>query len=75
MLCQMDGKEETIDLENTMLMFNWVEYTVFGSLLGLSVLIGVYYGWYKGNQNTVSEYLLGGQTMGVFPVTMSMVAR
>lgn len=70
----MDGKEETIDLKNTMLMFNWVEYTVFGSLLGLSALIGVYYGWYKGNQNTVSEYLLGGQTMGVFPVTMSMVA-
>lgn len=73
----MNGEEDPLDLtnlKNTMLMFNWVEYTVFGSLLGLSALIGVYYGWYKGNQNTVSEYLLGGQTMGVFPVTMSMVA-
>lgn len=70
----MDGKEETIDLKSTMMMFNWVEYAVFTSMLGLSALIGVYYGWYKGNQNTVSEYLLGGQTMSIFPVTMSMVA-
>ncbi|XP_054288219.1 sodium-coupled monocarboxylate transporter 2-like [Macrosteles quadrilineatus] len=53
-------------------MFNWVEYSVFGSMLIFSLLIGVYFGWFK-KQNTVAEYLLGGKKMGVFPVTMSLV--
>lgn len=56
------------------MMFNWIEYTVFSSMLGLSALIGVYYGCLK-EQNTVSEYMLGGKKMGTFPVTMSLIAR
>ncbi|XP_054287316.1 putative sodium-dependent multivitamin transporter [Macrosteles quadrilineatus] len=60
------------DFSSAVLMFNWVEYSVFGSMLIFSLLIGVYFGWFK-KQNTVAEYLLGGKKMGVFPVTMSLV--
>lgn len=63
------------DLSSTLLMFNVVEYAVFGTMLGLSALIGIYYGWYKGNQNTVTEYMLGGKTMSIFPISMSLIAR
>jgi sodium-coupled monocarboxylate transporter 8/12 len=62
------------DLGSAVLMFNWVEYTVFGTMLVLSLLIGVYFGWIR-KQDTVAEYLLGGKKMGVFPVTMSLVFR
>lgn len=55
--------------------FGLIEFTTFGSLLGLSALIGIYYGCYKGNQNTVNEYMLGGKAMSVFPIAMSLIAR
>lgn len=63
------------DLSSTLLMFSVTEYIVFGTMLGLSALIGIYYGWYKGNQNTVTEYMLGGKAMGIFPISMSLIAR
>ena len=55
--------------------FDFVEYAVFVIMLAVSVLIGIYYDWYKGNQNTVSEYMLGGKSMSVFPVAMSLIIR
>lgn len=55
--------------------FDTIEYVVFVIMLGMSALIGVYYGWYKGNQNTVSEYMLGGKSMSVFPIAMSLIVR
>lgn len=70
-----NGTEEIGNLTTALLMFNWIEYLVFSLMLGISALIGVYYGCYKGNQNTVSEYMQGGKKMGVFPITMSLIAR
>uniref|UniRef100_A0A1B6D5H5 Sodium/solute symporter n=1 Tax=Clastoptera arizonana TaxID=38151 RepID=A0A1B6D5H5_9HEMI len=67
----MSGNETLFS--DALVMFNWVEYSVFGSMLGLSALIGFYFGCLK-EQNTVSEYMWGGKKMGVFPVTMSLVA-
>ncbi|XP_060833760.1 sodium-coupled monocarboxylate transporter 1-like [Rhopalosiphum padi] len=53
---------------------NWVaEYAAFVIMLGLSVVIGLYYGCFS-KQNTVSDYLLGGKHMSVFPITMSLIA-
>jgi len=60
------------DLTSAVLMFNWVEYSVFCSMLLFSLLIGVYYGWFK-KQDSVAEYLLGGKKMSVFPITLSLV--
>lgn len=55
--------------------FDAAEYTVFIGILALSALIGVYFGYYKGNQNTINEYMLGGKTMSVFPIAMSLIVR
>jgi Na+/proline symporter len=56
--------------------FSWLDFLVFGVMLGLSALIGVYFGFFaKKKQNTTSEYLMGGKTMGIFPVSMSLIAR
>lgn len=56
-------------------MFNWVEYTVFSSMLALSTLMGIYFGLYKGSQNTVNSYILGDKNMSIFPIAMSLIAR
>jgi len=61
-------------LDELKLQFGLVDYSMFIAMMLMSTLIGVYYGFFK-KQDTVSEYLLGGQTMGVFPIAMSLIAR
>lgn len=52
-----------------------IEYVAFAVVLGLSIVIGLYYGCVKGKQNTIEEYLLGGKHMSVFSIAMSLIAR
>ena len=52
--------------------FGWEEYVIFALMLAVSAGIGVFY-WWKGQKNN-AEFLLGGKSMGVFPMTMSLVA-
>ncbi|XP_046660284.1 sodium-coupled monocarboxylate transporter 1-like isoform X2 [Homalodisca vitripennis] len=54
-------------------MFDWVEYSVVVIMLILSLLVGAYY-TFLNKQKTYSDYMLGGRTMGVLPVSMSIVA-
>lgn len=56
------------------LRFGWVDYLIFSLTLALSLLIGIYHAW-KGAANSTDEYLLGGKTMGIFPIAMSLAAR
>lgn len=56
-------------------MFDWVEYIVFGVMLFLSTMIGVFFCCSTGGQHTVAEYYLGNKRMSVFPVAMSLIAR
>ena len=56
--------------------FDWLDYLVFGAMLLLSSLIGVYFAFFaQKKQNTTAEYLMGGKTMGMFPISMSLIAR
>ncbi|OXU29062.1 hypothetical protein TSAR_015177 [Trichomalopsis sarcophagae] len=55
------------------LVFGWIDYLLFGSLLGLSLLIGIYFGFFS-KQDSVNEYLFGGKTMGYIPVATSILA-
>lgn len=57
------------------LTFGWTDYTLFSGLLGISVLIGVYFGFFGTKQDNTTEYLLGGKTMSFFPISMSLIAR
>ncbi|XP_012533313.1 sodium-coupled monocarboxylate transporter 1 [Monomorium pharaonis] len=54
-------------------VFGWLDYTLFGLLLLVSVLIGVYFGFFS-KQDSTTEYFLGGKRMGSFPVAMSILA-
>lgn len=55
--------------------FSSLDYVLFVAMLLLSTLIGIYYGfWAKTKQNTVKEYLLGGKTMHIVPISMSLIA-
>lgn len=57
------------------LYFTTLDYVFFCCMLCLSMLIGIYYGFFaKRKQNTTSEYLLGSKTMKIFPVSMSLTA-
>ncbi|KAF4528218.1 hypothetical protein B566_EDAN014591, partial [Ephemera danica] len=54
-------------------MFGALDYVVFCSLMASSAIIGLYFGFCS-RQNSAIDYLLGGRNMGMFPVTMSMIA-
>nr|XP_022913659.1 sodium-coupled monocarboxylate transporter 1-like [Onthophagus taurus] len=65
-----DLVEQTIDR-----YFDVFDYIVFGVMLIVSALIGVYFAFFaKVKQDTTSEYLMGGKTMGIFPISMSLIA-
>ncbi|KAL7298032.1 hypothetical protein TKK_0009039 [Trichogramma kaykai] len=55
--------------------FNAIDGVVFTGMLGVSALVGVYQA-YKSRKNpeAVKEYLVGGQNMSIFPISMSLIA-
>ncbi|XP_015525076.2 sodium-coupled monocarboxylate transporter 1 isoform X1 [Neodiprion lecontei] len=55
--------------------FDVVDCVVFAGMLGVSALIGVYQAYKsRKNENAVREYLVGGQNMSIFPISMSLIA-
>lgn len=54
--------------------FSWADYAVLGSMLLVSCLIGTFYGFFAKKQETSEDFLLGGSTMGTFPMAMSLAA-
>lgn len=57
------------------LSFKTIDYVLFAGMMGLSTLIGAYYGFCaKRKQNNTAEYLLGSKKMGVWPVAISLTA-
>ncbi|RZC34409.1 SSF domain containing protein [Asbolus verrucosus] len=57
-----------------LLLFGWLDYTIFFMMFGFSALIGIYFGCFGTKQSTTAEYLLGSRAMGVFPIAMSLTA-
>jgi hypothetical protein len=67
------GHQKTSDLA---LLFTWVDYLVFGLMLGASAAIGVYYGFFaKKKADDTEEFLMAGKSMTTFPIAMSLIAR
>lgn len=57
------------------LSFSTIDYVLFGGMMFLSFLIGVYFGFIrKKKQNTTAEYLLGSKNMKVWPTAISLTA-
>jgi len=56
--------------------FDLVDSVVFIGMLGVSALVGVYqYYAFRKKVNAVGEYLVDGQKMSLFPISMSLIAR
>ncbi|XP_014206395.1 sodium-coupled monocarboxylate transporter 1-like [Copidosoma floridanum] len=55
--------------------FDILDSIVFAGMLGVSAIVGVYQA-YKSRKsvNAVEEYLVGGQNMSIFPISMSLIA-
>ena len=54
--------------------FGTIDYVVFGCMLAVSVLIGVYHAFAHGGQKSTKTFLLAGGNMNPIPVAMSLVA-
>lgn len=64
-----------MDESGAKLSFSSIDYVLFGGMMFLSFLIGVYYGFIrKEKQNTAAEYLLGSKDMKVWPTAISLTA-
>jgi solute carrier family 5 (sodium-coupled monocarboxylate transporter), member 8/12 len=56
--------------------FSGFDYVFFLSMLFLCILIGIYFGFVKKKEASAeAEYLMGGRKMGVFPISLSLIAR
>lgn len=56
--------------------FGIIDCAVFAGMLAISAVIGVYQAYKsRKNEDVVREYLVGGQNMSIFPITMSLIAR
>lgn len=65
-----------MDTEGNPRTFDLVDSIVFIGLLGVSALVGVYQCYTSRKKaDAVGEYLVGGQKMSVFPISMSLIAR
>uniref|UniRef100_A0A1Y1MZP1 Sodium-coupled monocarboxylate transporter 1 n=4 Tax=Photinus pyralis TaxID=7054 RepID=A0A1Y1MZP1_PHOPY len=56
------------------LTFSWLDYAVFGVMLSVSGIIGIFFGCFGTKQNSTDEYLLGGRKLHILPVSMSIIA-
>ncbi|XP_062551794.1 sodium-coupled monocarboxylate transporter 1-like isoform X1 [Armigeres subalbatus] len=57
------------------LNFSVFDYVIFFSMLLISTIIGVYFGFLsKVKQDNTKEYLLGGKAMSKFPISASLIA-
>ncbi|XP_033624623.1 sodium-coupled monocarboxylate transporter 1-like [Asterias rubens] len=54
--------------------FQAADYIIFGSMMLISLAIGLYYGCSGGRQRTSTEYVLADRSMTFFPVTLSLLS-
>lgn len=66
--------EENYPSEILVQRFSVPDYIVFAGMLSISAGIGVYYGCFGSKQNTTKEFLMGGRSMKVLPVSLSVLA-
>lgn len=70
----INTNNQTFD-EQVIFHFGWLDYGFFVALLGMSTLIGIFYGFFsKHKQNNTNEYILGGRSMKILPVATSQIA-
>ncbi|ESO05335.1 hypothetical protein HELRODRAFT_77866 [Helobdella robusta] len=69
--CLDGGSRKSLFLDNK---FGALDYIIFGALLALSSLIGLYYACTGNKQSSTSEFHMAGKSMGILPVALSLLA-
>ncbi|XP_037974048.2 sodium-coupled monocarboxylate transporter 1 isoform X1 [Plutella xylostella] len=64
----------TSDPDVPLELFHWQDYLVLATMLLVSCAIGVFYGYFGEAQTTSDDFLLGGSSMGTFPMALSLAA-
>ncbi|KAL0893887.1 hypothetical protein ABMA27_013990 [Loxostege sticticalis] len=54
--------------------FGWEDYSVLAVMLIVSCGIGVFYGYFGEKPTSGDDFLLGGSSMGTFPMSLSLAA-
>lgn len=54
--------------------FSWYDYILFSVMLAASAAIGLFYGCYGNKTKSTEEYLMGRKRMGLWPLTISLIA-
>ena len=54
--------------------FHWVDYLIFILVLVISTAIGIFFAWKDRRKQNADDFLLGGRKMGIFPVSLSLMA-
>lgn len=55
-------------------LFGWEDYMVVVAMLVVSCCIGIFFCLFDKKQVTSSDFLLGGGSMGTFPMAMSLAS-
>lgn len=69
-----DPKLYVADVVQSMQIFSWMDYVVFAFMLTICLGIGFYFSLTR-TGTSAQDYLVGGRTMKIFPISMSLVAR
>ncbi|XP_067005764.2 sodium-coupled monocarboxylate transporter 1 [Anabrus simplex] len=64
---------EEVELELAARRFSGADYAVFALMFVVCTVIGVYYGFFA-RSFTAEDYLMGGRNMGLFPISLSLIA-
>lgn len=65
------------DVKISLQRFGWPDYLMFVLMLAICAMVGIYFGFIKKKPKKSDEetdYLVGGRTMKVFPIAMSLIA-
>jgi hypothetical protein len=75
MLHSVDNFTNDTDICGNNNRFHWPDYLILVVVLVVSASIGLFYGYFGPKQKTASDFLLGGSSMGTFPMAMSLASR
>lgn len=65
------------DVKISLQKFAWQDYLMFLVMLMICSMVGIYFGFIKKKpkkSDDATDYLVGGRTMKVFPIAMSLIA-
>lgn len=65
------------DVKISLQKFGWQDYLMFVLMLAICAMVGIYFGFIKKKpkkSDDATDYLVGGRTMKVFPIAMSLIA-